>query len=449
MKNLEERLKLKKLDMDNIEVPEDLEKRLTSALHLVQIVPEKPVFKLVWFLRHKAIAVAVLLVILISGLNYDVFAYYSKKILGYDQITSNSFKTLNELGKGQEINKSYKFKNGTEVILDGVMFDENKLTLMYRIKGESEDKILNASNLNLKGTFRTYNERSGSGIISEDKKEIKWIKDFQPLSIFDRNVTFTIFTDSKDISQGEVGRISFKIDMNKAIKRVVKSSINKTIESQGIKYNFTTLSASQMSVLIGGTIEANSEKGKELFGGAINGVKRDLKLELLETYILNGNIITEKIQEMGSSEGSGITGIKFQYDFDGLKPNLKNLTLNVLSTDDMRILDKKLVISKSTKNERVVQDSEELFVKEVKEENGNTIVTFIGQGDVIFDTALFIGEAQAKELEMNTKIIEVNETKILQKTYKFEGTAETMKLLFKEISHRTNINKTIVIYEEK
>jgi hypothetical protein len=449
MKNIEEILNLKKLEIDNIEVPEELEGRLRNALHLVEVETNKPTQKLYWLLRHKVMAAVILFMILISGLNYDVFAFYGKKILGYDQVTSGSFKKLNELGKGQEINESYKFKNGTEVIVDGVMFDKNKLSIMYSIKGESKEKIQDLSMLSLRGIFKTYNKSNGRGIMSDDGKEIKWIHNFEPPSILDRNVTFTFRSNADDISKGEKGKIRFKINMDKAIKREVNSVINKTIEAQGVKYNFTTLSATQMSVLIDGTIQVNSEEGKELFGGPINGVRRYLKVELLETYIKNGNPITEIIQEMGSSKGSSNNEIKFQYVFDGLKPNIKSLTLNVLSTDDMRFIDKNININISTKNERVVQDSEELLIKEVKEEDGNTIVTFIGQEDVIFDTALFIGEVQVKELEMNSKIIDDKGRKVLEKTYKFEGTAKDMNLMFKTLSHRSNINKLILLYEEK
>ena len=449
MKNIEEKLKLKKLDIDNIEIPDDLEGRLRSALSLVEIETQKPSHKLSWFLRHKTIAAAIILVAVMSVLNYDVFAYYGKKILGYDKITSGSFKVLNELGKGQEINKSYKFKNGTEVILDGVMFDNNKLTIMYRFIGESQDKIEDLSISSLKGYFKRYNMVSGQGIISDDKKEITWIQDFQPLSVIDRNLTFNILSNSNDISKGEEGSISFKINMDKAIKRTVYSKINKTIESQGVKYKFTTLSASQMSVLIDGTIQVNSENGKELFGGPIDGVKRNLKVELLESYIVNGKVITGIIEEQSSGLGSNGISIKFHYNFDGLKPNLKSLILNVLTTDDMKSIDKKISINKSTKDERVVPNTDELFVKEVKEENGNTVVTFIGQKDIVFDTGLFIGDVQATELESNSKIIDDNGRKILEKTYKFKGTADNMELMFKTLSHRTTINKPIVIYEEK
>ena len=123
-----------------------------------------PMQKHYWILRHRVLAAVILLMVLISGLNYDVFAFYGKKILGYDQITSGSFKELNELGRGQEINKSYKFKNGTEVIVDGVMFDKNKLSIMYRIKGESKEKIQDLSMPpSLNGMFKNYEVSNKAG----------------------------------------------------------------------------------------------------------------------------------------------------------------------------------------------------------------------------------------------------------------------------------------------
>ncbi|MCB2360939.1 hypothetical protein [Clostridium estertheticum] len=76
----------------------------------------------------------------------------------------------------------------------------------------------------------------------------------------------------------------------------------------------------------------------------------------------------------------------------------------------MKSIDKKISINKSTKDERVVPNTDQLFVKEVKEENGR---------------------------------------KMLEKTYKFKGTADNMKLMFKTLSHRTTINKPIKIYKEK
>jgi len=448
MKKLEEQLKLKKLDIDNLKAPVELEERLRGALKLVQKSSNKYSF----FLGHKVIAAAILLLLIISGLNYDVFAYYGKKILGYDKVTAGSLKDLNEMGRGQEINKSYKFKDGTEFIVDGIMFDANKLTMMYRIKGDSEDKLSGISILSLKGMFKSYNYTGGIGTTSEDKKEITWLMDFDPPSIFNRNVTLSFYSTLKDSSQGEIGKISFKIDMNKAIKRVVKSNINKVVESQGIKYKFTTLSASPMSVLIDGTIEVGTQKDKQLFdnsNSSMGGIYREVNVELLESYLKEGKVITESIKSSGGNMGSNGDNIKFEDNFDGLKPNLKSLTLNVLSTDDTKYIDKKIDISKATINEKVVPNTEELIVKDVKVEDGNTIVTFIGDEDVIFDTALFIGETQAKELESTSQIIESKGIKALEKTYKFEGTGDTMQLMFKTISHRTMINKPIVLYNQK
>ena len=204
-----------------------------------------------------------------------------------------------------------------------------------------------------------------------------------------------------------------------------------------------------MSVLIDGVIQVGTESDKEIFKNSMSGITRKLNLQLLESYIKDGKVVSEVIEGGLSSMGSDDKNIKFQFSFNGLKPNIKSLTLNVLSTDDMRIIDKNLNINVATKNERVVQDSEEFLVREVKEDGGNTVVTFVGQEDIIFDTALFIGEVQAKELDMNSKIIDDKGRKVLEKTYKFEGAAKDMNLMFKTLSHRTSINKLIVLYEEK
>ncbi|MBU3099736.1 MULTISPECIES: hypothetical protein [Clostridium] len=92
--------------------------------------------------------------------------------------------------------------------------------------------------------------------------------------------------------------------MYKAIKRVVNSNINKIIESQGVKYKFTTLSASKMSVLVNGTIQLADEKDRKLFTDMMNGSQRTRRVELLESYIKDGKVATEIIEGGMGSMGS-------------------------------------------------------------------------------------------------------------------------------------------------
>lgn len=450
MRNVEEELKIKKVDIDNLEIPEDLELRLRNALNsAVEQVHEAKVKKS-WFIRHKVMAAALLLFVLLSIYNYDVLAYYGKKILGYDEVTYGSIKELNEMGMGQEIDKTYKFKNGTEVSLDGVMLDDNKLVVMYSVKGESEDEIQKLSLEPLEGIFGRYHMSGGHGIMNDAKNEIRWIQEFESPFILDRTLNFVIASGTKDVSKGEVGRISFKLDMNKAVKRVVKSDINQVIEFQGAKYYFTTLSATPMSVIVQGKIEAASEKDKKLFSPEdFKDPRRNLHLELSETYIKDGMAVTEKLQGGMSSMGSGSDGIRFECGFNGLKPDVKQLVLSLVRTEDMRIIDKKININSETKNVRVVPETEELIIKDVREEGGNTVVTFSAENDVAFGPALMIKDVQAKELSKNVKTAHGIGNGRIEKTYVFEGNGKDMSLLFKTLSHETYINKEITIYQGK
>lgn len=448
MGNVEHELKNKKVEIDNIEIPDELENRLRAALNCCKTQEAKTRIRAPWLVRRWALTAALVFVVLFGAMNYDVFAYYGKKILGYDEITYGSMKDLNYMGMGQEINKAYTFKNGTVVSLDGVMLDDNKLAIMYSVKGINEEAVGDYSVEPLTGYFGRYYMRSGQGIFNEEKDEVRWVQEYETPWMFDRSLTFNIMSRTDDVSKGEIGRISFKLDMNKAIKRTVKCDINKTVDFQGMKYNFTSLSATPMSVVIEGNIELSSENDRKLFTSQdLMGTRRNLHVELLETYIKDGKTETEILQGGISGMSSSMEGITFKYEFDGLKPDIKQLELNIVKFEDMREIDKTIDIGIESKNIRVVPETEELIVTDVREEGGNTIVTFDTEKDIAFGSALMIGGNQAKELDKTIKVIEGSSGRAIV-TYRFQGYGEKMQLLFKTISHETYINKVIVISSE-
>ena len=81
-----------------------------------------------WF----AVAAALLCLSIVSY-HYNAFAYYGKKLLGYDEILSGTLAQLNEEGSGQSIDQKVMLANGTELFLDGIMTDENQLILYYTL----------------------------------------------------------------------------------------------------------------------------------------------------------------------------------------------------------------------------------------------------------------------------------------------------------------------------
>lgn len=449
MSDIDKELTKKKCEIENIELPEDLELRLRIALDSDKKNISKTKAAWIWFIRHRAAIAIVAFIIFFGASNYDVLAYYSKKIIGYDEITYGSIKELNEKGMSQKIDKSYTFRNGTQVTLDGVMMDENKLILMYRIKADTEEKVSNLSIFELKGAFKEYSPSSGYGKSSDDRKEIAWVQEFQAPNIFDRNLVFKIMSTSKDASSGEIAQIKFKLDLNKAVKRMLKLSIYNNIEFGGVKYKFNELTATAMSVTVKGNIETSSEKDFKLFTSDLTGTRRNSVLELWETYNVNGKLVTEKIQGGISNIRSDGKNISFECSFQGLKPGFKKLELNLLKTSDMTMIDKSLPINTDTREVDVTDKHNELIIKEVRTPAGRTIVKFNTENDVAFDTALFIDGNQVNTLSESQKNIKIKNTKLLEKTYVFDGTGSDMKLMFKTINHESNINKQITLYEEK
>ena len=105
MKDIDKILMKSKKTLDDIEVPNELEDRLLKALEDKESNCSKST---TW---NKKIIAACLIVFIIS-FNFNTLAYYSKKLLGYDQIMDSTLKNLNELGNGQIIGESYTFSNG-------------------------------------------------------------------------------------------------------------------------------------------------------------------------------------------------------------------------------------------------------------------------------------------------------------------------------------------------
>lgn len=427
MKSMEDQLKIKKEQLESIEVPEELEERLYTILKSKHRENN-------FFIRHKTAASFIIILLIFSIYNFDALAYYGRKIIGYDQVIYGSLKDLNELGEGQQIGKSYTFKDGSEVILDGVFLDENKLVVLYRLKAEDIEKVSGFLDVYLKGLFSESMCNDGRGLNDEKSKQIICAANFNPPNMFDRNLTFSLTSND-----GEEGKIKFKLDMSKIINGAVNQKVDKSVEIDGIKYNFTSLSATPMSTAIKGNIEAGSKS--QLFTNGIDGITRNLIIELNQTYERDGKEITEKIEGSGREISSKNENINFNYEFDGLKKDLKQLTLKVLKTEDMKIIDKEIKIDNNTKNINV----DSVKISDVKIESGNTVITFITEKDVIFTAGLMIGGNEAKLIKESSDSI--NGGNLIKKIVRYEGSGSDMKLMFKDISKQRLIKQEFILYK--
>ncbi|NLP44165.1 MAG: DUF4179 domain-containing protein, partial [Peptococcaceae bacterium] len=125
---VEELLEQEKQRIGNLAVPAEMEDRLKAAL--AKVPQKNPQRKS----NFKLKVAAAILVFFLFSYNLDTFAYYGKQLIGYEKVMNGTLQELNEMGKGQSINKSHTFPNGVKVILDGIMLDDNNLVLFYRIQ---------------------------------------------------------------------------------------------------------------------------------------------------------------------------------------------------------------------------------------------------------------------------------------------------------------------------
>lgn len=433
MKKLEGELNKMKINLDNIEVPEELESRLRNSLYRK---------KSLWLKRHSILAASIALIVLLASFNHDIFAYYGKKIVGYDEILSGSLKDINELGRGQEIGKSCTVGDGFQLFLDGVVYDDNQMIILYKIKSEKPMDLIPV-NLTVKGIFGTYHIKDGQGKFSNENKEIICQDAFEAPAFLDKFITVTANTN-----KGQSASISFTLDRNKAMQRIIKQDVNMTVEANGVKYTITSISASALSTVIDGYME-----GKNISVPDGIGSQNLLNISLKVTYNKNGKSEenTIKASPTSISIGSDQPGrISFQYKLDGLKSGIEKITLTLDKLAKRQIADKNITITPNIKDLKFDVNGEEFTIKDVafeaKDSENVTVINILTKKNISLNgLGLFDGEQQMKTLEETSKAIEINGKEFELKTFKFLGKADNMKLLLKEISQDTPINKQIDI----
>jgi hypothetical protein len=166
MNKTEQMLNEGKAILDQLQAPPELENRLRTALIRTTKKRKEKVRLSV------KVLIACLVLFLVISFNFETLAYYGKKLAGYDQVMNGTLQQLNNLGKGQLIGKSYTFKNGVQVTLDGVMLDDTQLLAFLTVKdtrGNVDDTDIGLSSLHFKGFYKHYMAESGQGIINEEK----------------------------------------------------------------------------------------------------------------------------------------------------------------------------------------------------------------------------------------------------------------------------------------
>lgn len=430
MKEVEKVLNKEKNDIDRIQVPEELEERLCRALKNHKPFKRR---KRYWKTRIAAAFIAILLI----GYNIDTLAFYGKRIMGYDQVMSGTLKELNELGKGQMIDKSYTFENGVKVTLDAIMIDENQLLAFYTIEDPNGNVDDYMPMMEIKGLFRTYLFQGGQGQRNEENTIMKNLHSFEPPLFFEKTMDLKLrLMKNRIIKEGE---ITFKIDREKAMGHTLKKTINRTIEVDKTNIRFESILASPTSTVIKGSIQNILELARDHVRG-----ERMMPNHMKVRLIANG----EEINPLGSGMSTDLSGITFHHEYDALPKDLESLELLIESFAADHNVNETIDIRKDTSNKTVNIHNQEIKINRVYESNGNAFITITTEENTVLTKVSLIVDGEKIELESTTadkfnKSVEEGITHT--RTLKFPKAGETYGLSIERIRYSKDYNKSIDI----
>ncbi|MDP4177115.1 MAG: DUF4179 domain-containing protein [Bacillota bacterium] len=427
MKNIEEILNNKKIDIDQIKAPENIEGRLFDALDSVKVIKTKNK------INYK-IAAAVILLVLLVVYSHDTLAYFGEKIIGYDNIQSGSLDNLNNNGMGQKINKSYKFSDGTIVTLDGVIYDDKNLYTLYSER--NEDKEIDSSEfgsnmINIVGCME-YKNSTCTGEITDDKKQMNNVMKFSAPAFYERKLTFSICRNVN--GKSETGNISFVLDRSKAIKRSLNKNINKTVTLNGHKINFKTISVSPLGIEVKGTIDSLID-----YVLHHNNEQYNVSFDVVADDKVISNI------ESGSGNSASLKGLgrTFYSDFEGIssfkKLELSNIILN--QTKYYNSSAKSFNLNSNTVNKKIDFDGTSFEVEKVFIDGDSTCVQMIsGKNAEIIGAGFFINGQEVHSEYKDLEEVDNDKVRVLWRIY---GKGEDIKFKIRGINYFSKYDNKI------
>lgn len=428
MMDIEKMLREKKKQYDAIEVPEEMEERLRNALQGQKISKKIP-----WNTKYIA---AILALFIFMGYHFDTFAYYGKRIMGYDKIMSESLKDLNKMGKGQEIEKSYIFKNGIELTLDGIMVDDNQMLVFFRIKNVDEDSFHYHEKVKLKGLFKNYWMKSAVGVYEVDHEgEVMFIATFETPWLFERSLTFQ-YTMREDDYQ-ETAELSFKLDRNKAMRHTIKQNLNQIVKVEGIEVNLEKITATPTQTLVEGKINNLVELVKEQLSGDQTRIT-DMDLKLLADG--------KEVEQQGSSMSTNMKGYTFSIMFEPLPQDLEKLEIQLQGLSVVRRPNLAINLQKNQLPQVITYDDREIRIENVRVQEGNIYITIETEEDMsVLDVDLKEDGKRLKFIRTDTIGYDkkMDGTIIHKRDIIFEGKGEDLELMIGTIIYTAEIQDMI------
>lgn len=125
MRTIEERLQ----KHQQIKTPSELEGRLRKALEQAPVRRRSRAGRA----RSWVATAAAAMLLTVGVYQYPALAYYGGKLFSQTELNTMAFSELADHGYGQSVNKSKTLGDGTVITINGVIADDNALTMYYSI----------------------------------------------------------------------------------------------------------------------------------------------------------------------------------------------------------------------------------------------------------------------------------------------------------------------------
>lgn len=285
--------------MNMVQAPSELESRLRNALEHVPAKKKNMNRAMTWVASSAAA-----LLLIIGTYQYPAFAYYGGKLLNKIELTSLSFTEVAEQGYGQTVNKSTTLDDGTVIIINGVIADDNALLMYYTIDRPEGSVVTNNGSFRydvgkMEGFLTDSDPKEGNGNYSKDETQYEGVYKFEPVSPFSRTLTVT-FSEGLDGGERASYPISFKFKANKAMKSMIKEDISKSVPVDQGTVHYDSITASPSSTIVKGYYEMD-EEGYPRFSGKT-------KLYVNGTEVKSWGMRSDSFAE------TGIPGFELEFD---------------------------------------------------------------------------------------------------------------------------------------
>lgn len=355
MNELEKYLEKESERLKNNKAPEELNERLRVAL---EQTPQRRKTK-----APKWIAVAAAIMILsFVSYNYNAFAYYGKKLLGYDELMTETLAQLNEEGSGQSIEKRVILSDGTELYLDGLLTDENQSILYYTVKnpkGVVEESYFDMIRGPWTKAFATY----GTTSENEDGTEIKGIQAFEAVSPFAKELTLE-YRYNEGTEQEE---ITFPYNPKLAMQTELKQSIRKKVHVDQGTIRFDSITATPSRTTIKAKVNVDNFDRVQLGGGGVQ-------------LLANG----KPIELTGSSSKSAILGSDIEIYYDQLPTEIDTLEIVVDKFVGYQSLNEAIELSGDDDQSEEIH-GKELIIRKIEKTTEGIQVTIATEQDVLLE----------------------------------------------------------------